>query len=189
VVQLGEDLQILGVVPGGLEHHVVCTQSGEERVQLPHPAGLHPLPAVVAEAQVHRWRAGRRVQHPVDRFCRELRILRAPRTYPSAAGANSNSPEKGVIVFAKARFANTLADDPEAQEVVDLVAASRAPRWWPWILRSLPTTLTANQSLTDQQFMSYVALGRAVGRRAVQRLDTPTAIADRPAIDAPAATG
>jgi hypothetical protein len=43
--------------------------------------------------------------------------------------------------------------------------------------------------LTDQQFMSYVALGRAVGRRAVQRLDTPTAIADRPAIDAPAATG
>ncbi|WP_346278627.1 hypothetical protein, partial [Pseudonocardia sp.] len=46
-------------------------------------------------------------------------------------------------------------DDPEAQEVVDLIAASRAPRWWPWILRSLPTTLTANQSLTDQQFMSY----------------------------------
>ncbi|MEN3266559.1 MAG: hypothetical protein V7646_3453, partial [Pseudonocardia sp.] len=38
---------------------------------------------------------------------------------------------------------------------MDLIAASRAPRWWPWILRSLPTTLTANQSLTDQQFMSY----------------------------------
>jgi hypothetical protein len=34
------------------------------------------------------------------------------------------------------------------------------------------------KALTDQQFMSYVALGRAVGRQAVQRLDTPTAIAD-----------
>lgn len=74
--------------------------------------------------------------------------------------------EHATIVVAKARFATTLADDPEAREVAEAVVQARHPAW-PWSMGSLPTTSTTNQFLTDAQFDGYVKLGRAVGRRVV----------------------
>jgi hypothetical protein len=48
LVQLGEDFEVFGVVPGRFQHHMVGPQRGEERVQLAHPAGVHSLASIVA---------------------------------------------------------------------------------------------------------------------------------------------
>ncbi len=89
-------------------------------------------------------------------------------TYPKLGA----SPEAtGVVVVAKARLARSLNEYQEARDVVEAIEGSNAWRWWPWSLQSMPTTLTANQSLTDDQFRNYVQLGRAVGHRAVAQLN------------------
>jgi hypothetical protein len=76
---------------------------------------------------------------------------------------------RSTVVYAKARFADTLREDPDVRELAAEVAkAGRA--WWPWSLGSLPRTTTGNQWLTDAQFAGYVRLGRAVGAQALARL-------------------
>jgi hypothetical protein len=82
---------------------------------------------------------------------------------------------QGLLVVAKARFSRSLLTSPLGTEldrarVYEKIAQSPQPRWWPWSMRTLPTTLTANQWLTNDQFTGYVALGRAVGDQAVERL-------------------
>lgn len=74
-----------------------------------------------------------------------------------------------TVVYAKARLADTLRDDPDVRDLVaETAQAGRA--WWPWSLGSLPRTSTVNQWLTDAQFAGYVRLGRAVGAQALARL-------------------
>jgi hypothetical protein len=93
--------------------------------------------------------------------------------YPPS-GAETAGRE-GLLIVAKARFATTLGPDPDAGAVVKAIKDSGLPFWWPWSLKSLPATITVNQSLTTEQFESYVALGRAVGRLARSRLEGKTA--------------
>jgi hypothetical protein len=72
--------------------------------------------------------------------------------------------ENGKLVVAKARFAPTLEGNPHAMRVIRAIANERGINW-PWSLRTMPKTMTANQSLTDNLFNNYVLLGRAVGER------------------------
>ena len=76
---------------------------------------------------------------------------------------------RSTVVYAKARFADTLRDDPDARDLAADVERAGRP-WWPWSLGSLPRTGTGNQWLTDAQFAGYVRLGRAVGAQALTRL-------------------
>jgi hypothetical protein len=98
--------------------------------------------------------------------------------------------EDGLLVVAKARFADTLLDSDDddlcalIKPLIQKINESR--RWWrwqkwPWNLQSLPTTPTVNQWLTDDQFEGYVTLGKAVGKRAVTVLDKEQAGGPRPA--------
>ena len=89
--------------------------------------------------------------------------------YPQLGAAPA---KHGVIILAKAVFAETIADDPDAREAA-AIATSGWPRIFPWSARSVPRVSTVNQFLTERQYRGLRLLGQAVAHR------LPVAAADR----------
>ena len=76
----------------------------------------------------------------------------------------------GLLIVAKARFTKDLLAKESLASTIAAITDSHRGRLWPWSMRTLPTTVTANQWLTDDQFAGYIELGKAVGERAVAEL-------------------
>jgi hypothetical protein len=126
------------------------------------------LDGVLRIASEHLGVACERAPSPVNR-AGAWEAVRAAADCVEVFAVTHPDGRRTTVVYAKARFADTLRDDPDVRELAaDVAKAGRA--WWPWSLGSLPRTGTGNQWLTDAQFAGYVRLGRAVGAQALARL-------------------
>jgi hypothetical protein len=126
------------------------------------------LDGVLRIASEHLGVACERAPSPVNR-AGAWEAVRAAADCVEVFAVTHPDGRRTTVVYAKARFADTLRDDPDVRDLAaDVAKAGRA--WWPWSLGSLPRTGTGNQWLTDAQFTGYVRLGRAVGAQALARL-------------------
>jgi len=126
------------------------------------------LDGVLRIASEHLGVACERAPSPVNR-AGAWEAVRAAADCVEVFAVTHPDGRRTTVVYAKARFADTLRDDPDVRDLAaDVAKAGRA--WWPWSLGSLPRTGTGNQWLTDAQFAGYVRLGRAVGAQALARL-------------------
>ena len=74
-IELTQALEVTVAGPSELEHDMVGMEALEEAEQLRPRPRLHPLSAVVAEAEVHGGGAGHGVEDAVDGLGRELGVL------------------------------------------------------------------------------------------------------------------
>jgi hypothetical protein len=132
------------------------------------PGTTRALDGVLRIASEHLGVACERAPSPVNR-AGAWEAVRAAADCVEVFAVTHPDGRRTTVVYAKARFADTLRDDPDVRDLAaDVAKAGRA--WWPWSLGSLPRTGTGNQWLTDAQFAGYVRLGRAVGAQALARL-------------------